>query len=118
MNNSPRNNKNTLIKLALITLATTAFSTLLVNKPAFCSAKEPKCYNSTEACTDAWYEYGDKTGDYGPIDSSEPEDYSAELNSQDPTLPFDTYSVDYLTAGLNLSCLLDPNFKNCEMSEK
>jgi hypothetical protein len=31
----------------------------------------PKCDNQSESCLDAWYQYGDVTGDYGVIDVAE-----------------------------------------------
>jgi len=33
--------------------------------------KKPACFDQSEACQDAWYQYGDETGDYGPIDAAE-----------------------------------------------
>lgn len=33
--------------------------------------KAPACYSQAESCLDQWYEYGDQTGDYGPVDAAE-----------------------------------------------
>jgi hypothetical protein len=29
----------------------------------------PTCWNTSQTCLDAWYQYGDQTGDYGVIDA-------------------------------------------------
>lgn len=33
--------------------------------------RAPKCWKNTESCKNAWYNYGDITGDYGVVDVAE-----------------------------------------------
>lgn len=33
------------------------------------AATKPTCSDTSDACLDAWYQFGDQTGDYGVIDN-------------------------------------------------
>lgn len=55
-----------ILMATLITLSFVAFAA----EPRTVSVPPPSCFEETEDCFDAWYEYGDATGDYGPIDAA------------------------------------------------
>lgn len=50
---------------------------LVLTSLAGCASKranslpaKPACYDQSEDCLNAWYESGDETGDYGPVDAA------------------------------------------------
>lgn len=57
-------------------LILTAFLALNSDVDASCSPNwseptKPTCFDTSEACLDAWYQFGDQTGDYGVIDAED-----------------------------------------------
>lgn len=67
--------KTVLCTLGMILFIITALHSCSAHRVATTSPaaepSKPACYDQSETCLDAWYESGDLTGDYGPVDAAE-----------------------------------------------